>query len=225
MNALAAVRSRAAFAALAVAALLLAACGGDASEVPSGAAPSEAEQIVADLGLHGTPMSATLERPDFTLTTTEGDAYDFRAETSGRVTLLFFGYTNCPDVCPVHFSNIAAALRQAPSEVRRGVTVVFVGVDAPRDTAERVGEWLDFFDGGFVGLVGTEAELEAAQLAAAAPPAFVDEEFEGGYTVAHAAWLFLYTQDDLLHLRYPTGVRQAGWAHDLELLVLEGWPQ
>lgn len=225
MNALARQRFRAGSAALALVALLLAACGGETAEEPRGPEPSEAEQIAADLGLHGTPMSATLERPDFTLTTTEGDAYDFRAETSGRVTLLYFGYTNCPDVCPVHFSNIAAALRQAPFEVRRGVTVVFVGVDAPRDTADRVREWLEFFDADFVGLIGTEAELEAAQLAAAAPPAFIDEEFEGGYSVQHAAWLFLYTQDDLLHLRYPTGVRQAGWAHDLDILVREGWPE
>jgi protein SCO1 len=225
VNARATQRFRAGIVLLALAALLLAACGGETAEELASAPLSEAEQIAADLGLHGTPLSATLDRPDFTLTTTEGVAYDFQAETSGRVTLLYFGYTNCPDVCPVHFSNIAAALRQAPSEVRRGVTVVFVGVDAPRDTAEQVREWLDFFDADFVGLVGTEAELEAAQIAAAAPPAFVDEEFEGGYTVAHAGWLFLYTQDDLLHLRYPTGVRQADWAHDLDVLVREGWPE
>lgn len=224
MNALAAQRLRAGIASFALVALLLAACGGETTEERTGPPLSEAEQIAADLGLHGTPMSAALERPDFTLTTSGGDAYDFRAETAGGVTLLYFGYTNCPDVCPVHFSNIAAALKQAPSEVRRGVTVVFVGVDAPRDTPERVREWLDFFDADFVGLTGTEAELEAAQIAAAAPPAFIDEEFEGGYTVAHAAWLFLYTQDDLMHLRYPTGVRQSGWAHDLDVLVREGWP-
>jgi protein SCO1/2 len=207
----------------ALVALLLAACGGETAAEPTGAPLTEGEQVVAELGLHGTALGP-LERPDFVLTTAEGAAYDFRAETAGGVTLLYFGYTNCPDVCPVHFSNIAAALAQAASEVRRGVTVVFVGVDAPRDTPERVREWLDFFDADFVGLTGTEAELEAAQIAAGAPPAFIDEQFEGGYSVAHAGWLFLYTQDDLMHLRYPMGVRQSGWAHDLDVLVREGWP-
>lgn len=209
--------------ALALGALLLAACGGATSAEPTDVPLTDGEQVVVELGLHGTALGP-LERPDFVLTDTEGVAYDFRAETSGGVTLLYFGYTNCPDVCPVHFSNIAAALKQAPSEVRRGVTVVFVGVDAPRDTPDQVREWLDFFDAGFIGLTGTAEQLEAAQIAAAAPPAFVDAEFEGGYSVAHAGWLFLYTQDDLMHLRYPAGVRQSGWAHDLEVLVREGWP-
>jgi len=206
----------------ALAALLFAACGGETVAEPTAAPLTEGEQIVADLGLHGLALGP-LERPDFTLTTTEGDEYDFQSETSGGVTLLYFGYTNCPDVCPVHFSNIADALKQAPSEVRRGVTVVFVGVDAPRDTPDRVREWLDFFNADFVGLTGTEDDLEAAQIAAGAPPAFIDEQFEGGYSVAHAGWLFLYTQDDLMHLRYPTGVRQSDWAHDLDVLVRKGW--
>jgi protein SCO1 len=223
VNALAVRRLLVVLGSLTLATLLLAACGGETSPEPTSAPLSEGDQVVADLGLHGVALGP-LERPDFVLTDTGGAAYDFRAETSGRVTLLYFGYTNCPDICPVHFANIAAALRQAPSEVRRGVTVVFVGVDAPRDTPERVQAWLDFFDADFVGLTGTAEELEAAQIAAAAPPAFVDEEFEGGYTVAHAAWLFLYTPDDLMHLRYPTGVRQSGWAHDLDVLVREGWP-
>ena len=223
MNALAHRRLLLGIAALTLVGLLLAACG-DATRDEATATATEDEQIVADLGLHGTAFAPPQQRPDFTLTTTEGDAYDFRAETAGRVTLLYFGYTNCPDICPVHFSNIAAALADLPYEVRRQVTVVFVGVDAPRDTPDRVQEWLDFFDADFVGLTGTEDELEAAQIAAGAPPAYIDQRFDGGYTVAHAAWLFLYTQDDVMHLRYPTGVRQSGWAHDLDLLVTEGWP-
>ena len=223
MNALAVRRLLIDIGSLALAALLFAACGAETAMGPAGTSTSEGDRVVAELGLHGIALGP-LERPDFVLTESEGAAYDFRAETGRGVTLLYFGYTSCPDICPVHFSNIAAALRQVPSEVRRGVTVVFVGVDAPRDTPERVREWLDFFDADFVGLTGTEEELEAAQIAARAPPAFVDEQFEGGYSVAHAGWLFLYTQDDLMHLRYPAGVRQSGWAHDLDVLVREGWP-
>ena len=84
---------------------------------------------------------------------------------------------------------------------------------------------LEFFSKDFIGLTGTEEQLLAAQEAANVPPAFVDAEFEGVYSVGHAGWILLYTQDDLTHLRYPTGVRQAAWAHDLELLVIEGWPE
>lgn len=224
MNALATRRRLPEIGSIILVSLLLAACGGATVADPTTAPLTEDEQVVADLGLHGAVLSPPEERPSFVLTTTEGAAYDFRAETTGRVTLLYFGYTSCPDICPVHFSNIAAALEELPYEVRRKVTVVFVGVDATRDTPEQVREWLDFFDADFIGLTGTPDELEAAQIAAGAPPAYIDEKFEGGYTVAHAAWLLLYTQDDLVHLRYPTGVRQSGWAHDLDVLVREGWP-
>jgi protein SCO1/2 len=124
----------------------------------------------------------------------------------------------------VHLANISAALEETPLETRRGVKVVFVGVDAARDTPEKVRDWLAFFDEDFIGLTGTEEELAAAQTAANVPVAFKDSEFEGGYTVAHAGWIFLYTQDNLTHLRYPSGIRQSSWAHDLELLVREGWP-
>ncbi|MDA0350724.1 MAG: SCO family protein [Chloroflexi bacterium] len=200
------------------------ACGGSDGE-PTAPALTAEEQVVADLGLAGSAFPVALAKPDFVLTNAAtGAPYDFRAETAGQVTLLYFGYTNCPDVCPVHMANIAAALDQAPFEVRDAVRVVFVGVDAPRDSAERVRDWLDFFDRDFIGLTGTEEELAAAQTAAQVPVAFIDSEFDGGYTVAHAGWIFLYTRDNLAHLRYPSGIRQAAWAHDLELLTTEGWP-
>lgn len=200
------------------------ACGGGSTE-PTPVPLTPEEQVAADLGLAGSVFSAPIDKPDFVLNNVAtGEPYDFLEETAGFVTLLYFGYTNCPDICPVHLANIAAALDETSSETRRGVKVVFVGVDAPRDTPERVREWLGFFDDDFIGLTGTEEELAAAQEAALVPVAFIDTEFEGGYTVAHAGWIFLYTQDDLTHLRYPSGIRQAAWAHDLELLVRDGWP-
>jgi protein SCO1/2 len=203
---------------------MFAACGGGETE-PTEVPLTPEQQVVADLGLAGSAFPGPLDKPDFVLSdAATGARYDFIEETAGYVTLLYFGYTNCPDICPVHLANIASALDQSPGEVRRGVKVVFVGVDAPRDTPERITEWLGFFDEDFIGLSGTEEELIAAQESAAVPVAFIDAEFEGGYTVAHAGWIFLYTQDDLTHLRYPSGIRQSAWAHDLELLVNEGWP-
>ena len=60
-----------------------------------------------------------------TLTDTAGRPYDFRASTDGFVTLLFFGYTSCPDVCPLHMGNIATVLREVSGEVEEKVKVVF----------------------------------------------------------------------------------------------------
>lgn len=180
--------------------------------------------VAARLGLAGIVLGAPVERPDFVLTDTAGRRFDFRAETAGTTTLLFFGYTHCPDVCPGHLAAIADGLRAAPPEVREGVRVVFVGVDAARDTPDRMRAWLDHFDAGFVGLSGTEEELAAAQSAALVPAAFVDATWEDGYTVAHVAYVLVYSSDDLAHLRYTFGTDDAVWTRDLTVLVLRGWP-
>jgi len=185
--------------------------------------PTGPERTVAELRLAGAPVEEGARKPDFVLTDTRGEPYDFRRETAGRLTLLFFGYTSCPDVCPVHLANLAAALRGDP-EVRRAVEVVFVGVDPERDTPERVRSFLDGFDPSFVGLTGSPEALATAQRAAGVPEAFVDATWEEGYSVSHAGWILLYTQDGRARLRYPFGTRQKEWAHDLGVLVRRGWP-
>lgn len=178
------------------------------------------DEAAAPSRWRGVPLEQPEPKPDFVLADTEGRPFDFRAETDGRMTLLLFGYTSCPDVCPVHLAQLAEVLGRYP-ELRRQVEVVFVGVDAARDTPERVRSFLDRFDERFVGLVGTPAELEAAQRAAGVPPAFVDQEWEGGYSVSHAGWILAYTADGMARLRYPFGTRQIDWEHDLRLLLAE----
>ena len=77
--------------------------------------------------------------------------------------LLFFGYTWCPDVCPIHMANIGQAMKSIPTEDRHRVEVVFVSTDPARDTPERIREWLDVFDRSFVGLRGTLEEVNRIQ--------------------------------------------------------------
>lgn len=194
--------------------------GGPAGSASTSAAAETAER----LGLAATALGAPLPRPEFALTDMEGRPYDFRAATAGRLTLLFFGYTSCPDVCPNTLASLSAGLRELPPDVRDDVLVVFVGVDPERDTRERVRDWLAHFDARFVGLTGNEAELAQAQRAAAVPAAFVDDRWNDGYTVAHASFVLVYTPDDQAHLRYGNDTSAAQWAHDLTVLAREGWP-
>jgi protein SCO1/2 len=196
----------------------------DDADRAGSASTSAAAETAQRLGLAATALSASLPRPDFALTDTRGRRFDFRRDTAGRLTLLFFGYTSCPDICPAQLSALAAGLRELPADVRDDVLVVFVGVDAARDTRERVRDFLAHFDPGFVGLTGNEDELAQAQRGAAVPSAFVDERWEDGYTVAHASFVLVYTPDDQAHLRYGPGTSAAQWAHDLGVLVREGWP-
>ena len=166
--------------------------------------------------LQGVLIDPAQPKPDFVLTDTEGQPYDFAAETEGQLTLLYFGYLNCPDICPVHLAQIAETFDQHP-DVARDAEVVFVSVDPHRDSPEEIRAFLDNFDSRFVGLTGTLDELEKAQTAANVPVAqFVGDGED--YTVNHAGQVIAFAPDGLSHSVYPFGVRQSQWANDLQIL-------
>ena len=166
-------------------------------------------------------VTPPLPKPGFTLTDTSGAPFDFRSKTEGYVTLLFFGYTNCPDVCPLHMANVAVALKKLPSGFADQVKLVFVTTDPARDSTKVLRSWLDHFDKRFIGLTGTEAAVEAAQVAAALPPAKKSALANGDYGLGHSSFVVAYTKDNLAHLIYPDGMSQQDWAHDLPLLAQE----
>jgi protein SCO1 len=171
----------------------------------------------------GALVTPPLPKPRFVLTDTSGAPFDFWDRTRGAVTLLFFGYTNCPDQCPMHMANVGMALKKLPSDIADRVKLVFVTTDPARDTPPELRRWLDRFDKRFVGLTGSDAALAAAQKAAGVPAASRHELNNGNYAVAHANFVVAYTQDNRAHVIYPGGVNQADWVHDLPLLVKEGW--
>ena len=180
---------------------------------------------VGSAGYHGVMLPAPVAKPDFTLTRTDGSPYAFRAETdSAAVTLLFFGYASCPDVCPVQMANIARVLDRMSYEDAHRVQVVFVTVDPERDTPAKLRAWLDQFDPRFVGLTGDSTALRDAQLSLGITPATRDSAGgAAGYSVSHAAQVYAFTADQQAHLVYPFGTRQTDWAQDLPRLVHERW--
>jgi protein SCO1 len=203
--------SRTALLLIAPVALLASAC--DAPRAPSVGTPAAGGQSAAAEYPHPRP------KPAFTLTDTEGRPYAFREETAGVVTLLFFGYTNCPDVCPAQMANIAAALHKLPDPVARQVKVVFVTTDPARDTPERLRAWLDNFDRGFIGLTGSQAAIDSAQIAMHLPPAAREDLPDGRYLVGHWAQVIAFTRDGLARFAFPAGTRQSEWAQEIPRLV------
>jgi protein SCO1/2 len=171
-------------------------------------------------GLSGPQILPPLPKPELVLTTTEGKAFDLKRETEGYVTLLFFGYTNCPDVCPVHMANIAGAMKRLGPDITNKIKVVFVTVDPARDTPEVIRTWLDHFDQRFIGLRGDSASVASAftqlRLGQSIHEPGVDS---ARYTVGHAAIVLAFSTDNLAHVVYPFGIRQADWSKDLTLLV------
>ncbi|NNG15661.1 MAG: SCO family protein [Gemmatimonadales bacterium] len=186
------------------------ACGG------GGEAGGDAALVA---GGGGVALAEPVAKLPFTLTATDGSPYRFVEETEGFVTLLFFGYTNCPDVCPVHMANLAAVLDRLPFEVASAIKVVFVTTDPERDTPERIREWLDQFDPGFLGLTGTQEQVTDLQRAFRLAPALREERDDGGYLVSHAAHIMAFSPDDSAHVVFPFGTRQTDWMRELPRLV------
>jgi protein SCO1/2 len=210
-----------------------AACGSGGATTP-----------VADVskGYHGVEPSPAPARPQFVLHDTTGAVYDFQAETKGHPTYVYFGYTHCPDECPTAMADVAAALRQVPPALRAQARVVFVTTDARRDTGAVLRQWLDQFSTGFVGLTGSQAELDTAARAAGVEPGAVgpaaetvpghpDQHVEKpgtaphqhfgplGYSVAHSAVIYAYDVSDRLPVVYPGGITPADIAADLPVLA------
>ncbi|MGA5360986.1 SCO family protein [Streptomyces purpurascens] len=147
----------AAAALLAAASLTLTACGsGGDSDKPVAVVSEEAGTEKA-----ATVLDKPFEKPDLVLTDTQGKKYDLRKETEGKPTLIYFGYTHCPDVCPSTMSNIAVAKKQLPKAEQDDLRVVFVTTDPDRDNPAELGKWLKGIDPQFIGLTGDFATIQA----------------------------------------------------------------
>lgn len=176
--------------------------------------------VIDPNAVSGVKLPAPLAKPEFTLPDTYGHPYDFRRQTDGALTLLYFGYTNCPDVCPVHLANIEAALSTMEYADRQRVRVVFVTTDPARDSAAAIRKWLDAFNPAFVGLRGTEAQTDSIQrLFNLAPAVRGPKQPDGSYSVGHAGQVIVFQPDDTARVVYPFGTRQTQWVHDLPLLL------
>ncbi|WP_329135930.1 SCO family protein [Streptomyces sp. NBC_00670] len=142
---------------LAAATLTLTACGsGDSGSDPVAVVSQDASSQGAV-----TVLDQPFEKPDLVLTDTHGEKYDLRAETKDRPTLVYFGYTHCPDVCPLTMNNIAVAKKQLSRAKQDKLRVVFVTTDPKRDTPAELGKWLKGIDPDIVGLTGDFSTIQA----------------------------------------------------------------
>ncbi|MDT8342530.1 MAG: SCO family protein [Longimicrobiales bacterium] len=163
--------------------------------------------------------------PDVVLPDMHGEPYDLRAEGSGHITLLFVGYTYCPDVCPVQLANLGAVLRDYPLEVAPRVRTLFVTADPERDTPERLREWLGALHGDFVGLRPTREQVNALEEALEIPFSVVDPGAgPESYFVGHASQVLVFDEAGRARAAYPWGTRQQDWRRDLPRLVRGEWP-
>jgi protein SCO1/2 len=179
-------------------------------------APSEPGTTVATERPGPTPIVGEIKpAPEFVdLVRADGTPFTL-ADERGRTTLLFFGYTHCPDVCPATIGELMQVLQARPD-----VRVVFVTVDPERDTPEFLAEWTKYLPEGMVGVTGSPLAIRHAADQYGVRYARVDTDSRSGYAMSHTAFQYLIDAEGNLVLTYPFGTPAAAIIGDLDAMGL-----
>ena len=181
-------------------ALLASACGGDEE-------------------LTGAVLAEPYVVPATSLTDTDGASYSLADSTDKRLTLVFFGYTNCPDICQVVMSTLASAMTRLDAADRKEVDVVFVTTDPARDDESVLREYLDRFDPTFIGLTGPlQTIIDVGQDLAVAIE-HGEKLPSGGYDVTHGTAVLGIDSDDEVPIVWTQGTSATQFASDVHQLL------
>lgn len=198
-----------------VSALLLSGCG-----TTSAPTADAANQKQSKSAYQGTELDRPFEKPDLRLTGSDGQPYDLKQRTAGRALLLFFGYTNCPDVCPTTLGDVAVALQKQPQEVRDKIDVVFVTTDPDRDTPEQLNKWLKAFGDRFIGMSGDLTQVKQAAKTLGVSVEDPNVHHDGTVTSSHGTQVLAFLPtDDKAHVLYTSGTPMDSFVKDLPLLA------
>lgn len=179
----------------------------------------------AAAGFEGALVEDAPTIPDVAFTDSDGAPYDLGAAMHERPTLLYVGYTHCPDICPVHLATLAQALRESTVRPEQ-LNIVFVTADPRRDTPEVLGDYLDAFDPSFVGLRANPEAVDRMLRLLGLPTIVIEEGASDaeGYTVGHPGQVLAFDTNARARLQYPFGTRQSQWVTDLPKFVRGDWP-
>lgn len=139
------------------------------------------------------------------------------ADFKGKVVTVFFGFTHCPDVCPVTLAEMAQVMRELGPDADK-VQVLFVTVDPERDTRQVLKQYVPAFHASFLGLAG---DAEATARMAKEFKVFYQKQplKSGGYSVDHSAGTYVFDREGRLRLFAPYGRGAAAMLHDIRLLL------
>jgi protein SCO1 len=177
------------------------------------AATADANAPALKAGVFTPPRQA----PDFSLQGSDGKALKL-SSYRGKVVVLFFGFTSCPEVCPTTLATLTQAHRKL-GDAAKDVQVVYVTVDPERDVPERMKKYLGTFDATFVGGTGTSEQLAAVRKDYGV---FAEKKIAGkDYSVAHSSFTYLIDRRGSLRALMPYGHGPDDYVHDLQILLKE----
>lgn len=158
---------------------------------------------------------ASMPAPDFHLLDTDATPRRL-SDYRGKVTITFFGFTHCPDVCPTALMKLALVMKQLGSLADK-VQVLFVTLDPDRDTPAELKSYVAFFDPRFVGLTGSNAQIYAAATSFSVHYAKVGRGSD--YSIDHSTGVYVCDTTGRLRLVGNLDTRVADWTHDIGLLA------
>lgn len=153
----------------------------------------------------------------FTLTE-DGGATVHAKDFQGHVTLIYFGYTHCPDVCPTTLAKLAAAVNRLPESAAKDVRVLFVTVDPKRDSLERLRTYTTAFGPEFIGLRGNEEELTELTKRYRVTYGYGKPDASGNYEVSHSSAVFVFDRTGAARLMVRSADGVDAVATDLKRL-------
>ena len=177
----------------------------------AGTTSNAAPELIA--GVFDPPRAA----PDFEISGSNGSTLRL-SDHRGKVVILGFGFTSCPDVCPTTLAILAQARKQLVENAKH-LQVIYITVDPQRDTVEQMRKYLATFDKSFVGGTGEEAKLNAIRKEYGI---IADKKTSGSnYTYAHSSYTYLIDREGMLRALMPYGHKADDFAHDVRALLAE----
>jgi protein SCO1 len=147
------------------------------------------------------------EAPEFRLISHNGSEVNL-AQFRGKLILLSFGYTNCPDICPTTLSTLKMVMEEL-GESGEKVQVLFITIDPVRDTVKRLKDYITYFHETFIGLTGTPEAINDVAKSYSAYFFKEDMDLSDDYLMSHTSSIFLINNDGRLILRYPLDKRDS----------------
>ena len=147
-----------------------------------------------------------------------GDPFSL-ADVEGQVSLIYFGYTTCPDLCPTTLSDFTAVKNELGDDADK-VNFIMVTVDPERDSIERLKQYLGFFDPEFIGLRGDleQTELVKSEYGVIATKVEYPDSATG-YLVDHTSLIYVIDREGRLRLTYPYGFSPESIVEDVRQLI------
>ena len=171
-----------------------------------------------EVDYHGHDIAPLMPELAYTLTDENGEQIS-AGEYAGKLRLLFFGFTSCPDICPVTLGRLKGALSALTREQRDKVRVLFVSVDPERDTPTKLREYTRYFGPEVIGLTGTQKQLTALTKRYRVTYGYGEPNDNGFYDVSHSSGVFVFGPDGTPRLLWNQSVTGDQMAADLKTLL------